>query len=320
MGMSVNIISDGLVEKVNLGQSPPPADWVSRRLFTGREGARNWLAVVGEPSYAEHAHAPFGLQSLCREAVARVRAGTMVPLGPGDGNFDAELVRVLKGNDPALAYIPVDISRDLLEAAICRIGRVASVPVGVLADMEGGGSLLREALDRFARRPILFSLLGCTVCNLDLGEHHFFGAMRELMRSDDFFLLDIPLAGQAWTVDDDPRLDKSQYTDHLKRFLVGGLTHWDPDFRADAGPDWFDEQIERAVSTGGAVEGTKVFTIRDRRTGQTLLSIRLYEWHAIREWFRSVGFEIAYDDCSLSSPADKLGMGVVLLSRRGGAE
>jgi hypothetical protein len=137
----MNILSDELVEKVNLGQAPPPPDWVSRCLFTNGDSVRNFLAAVGQPAYAR-----YNLQPICREAVAQVCARTMISLGPGDGNFDAELVRVLQGNDPDLVYIPVDISRDLLEAAMDRVSQLASVPVGVLADISLGPSVHRVVL------------------------------------------------------------------------------------------------------------------------------------------------------------------------------
>lgn len=312
------ILSDELVERANLGRAPFPADWVSRRLFVGDAWARNFLAAASEPSYVEHAHAAYGLRALCREAVARVRAGTMVSFGPGDGAFDAELVQLLGEDVPELLYIPVDISRHLLVAAMRRVGRVGRVPVGVLADIEGGGPSLREALDRFARRPILFALLGCTVANLDLGEPHFFASLGALMQPGDSFLLDVPLYGPGWTAEDDPRLRSSEYPDSLKLFLAGGLVSHEPGLSLEDCTRWFDERIECVVGGGGAVEGTKLFVVRDRLTHRPLLRIGLYAWDSVVDWLRGEGFDVAYAECSLSSPEDKLGMGVVLLTRHPG--
>jgi hypothetical protein len=79
----------------------------------------------------------------------------------------------------------------------------------------------------------------------------------------------------------------------------------------------YDERIECVFSEDGAIAGTKVITVRDRSTGVVVLRFRRYDWESIGRWFEAEGFDVASAMCSLSSPADKFGMGVILLTRGG---
>src|SRR5262249_8518089 len=145
------------------------------------------------------------------------------------------------------------------------------IPVGLLSDFESGQDFLRDSLNTLARPPILFSLLGGTLGNLDRGEPRFFAGMKQLMRPGDSFLLDIPLAGPAWIARDDPRLDKTQYTESLQRFLARGLAHCEAGPKAESDPRWFDRRIECILGQEAAIAGTKVITVRDRPSGRALL-------------------------------------------------
>lgn len=312
---SVPIIAEDELERVNCGRAPAPSDWSSRCLYIGEVGARNWLDILSEPTYTLHGQDVYSLQRNRLAAVERAGARTMVSLGPGDGEHDIDLVRVLRAKEPRIAYIPVDICRGLLDVAIVNLRNHVNIPVGILCDFEAVQPSLHNALDQHAQRPILFSLLGGTIGNLDLGERRFFAGMRELMQAGDYFLLDIPLAGPAWTARDDPRLDKAKYSDPFQRFLAGGLAHRDPVLKAKVDRGWFDERIECGVSYDGVIDGTKVITVRDQHSGWVLLRFRRYDWDSIRRWFRGEGFHLDYGECSLTSPEDKFGMGVVLLTK-----
>ena len=114
-----------------------------------------------------------------------------------------------------------------------------------------------------------------------------------------------------------PAWTSSKYTPCFKRFLAGGLAHRVPELKARADPNWFDERIECVFGEDGAITGTKVITIRDRPTGGVVLRFLRYDWESIGHWFEAEGFDVAAAMCSLSSPADKFGMGVILLTRGG---
>ena len=105
-----------------------------------------------------------------------------------------------------MRYIPVEISQEMLERATGNLQPHARIPVGVLCDFEDDQEFLRQQLAVHASKPVLFSLLGGTVGNLDGGEAAFFSGFRNIMTNGDAFLLDLPLAGPSWTVDGEPRL------------------------------------------------------------------------------------------------------------------
>src|SRR5262249_51549183 len=125
----------------------------------------------------------------------------------------------LESQATSLRYIPIDISRGLLDAASRKLKGNAEIPVAILGDFEGGTRFLSVALNEYATHPILFSLLGGTIGNLDRGETSFFKNVLDLMRPPDHFLLDLPLAGAAWSEKTEPRLDKARYSEAFRSFL-----------------------------------------------------------------------------------------------------
>jgi hypothetical protein len=313
--MNTTIIADNQLLRYSLSQSPVPLDWSSRSLYIGDDGKRNWMGVLQEENYPLHRQHSYSLETNRLAALEKVCPRTMVSLGPGDGQHDIELVRALKVKQTEMVYIPVEICQGLLELAIANLQDHVDIPVGLLCDFEADQPMLHDALAQHAHRPILFSLLGGTLGNLDLGESHFFARMRKLMQPCDTFLLDVPLAGPAWTAHEDPRMDKTKFTEGFKRLLAGGLKHRDPGLRAETGLGWFDERIECLVSDQPSIAGSKIISVRDRITGGVLLRFCRYHWSSVRRWFQTEGFEVGFAESSLSSPEDKFGMGVILLAK-----
>jgi hypothetical protein len=299
--------------------------WVSRRLYWSDAGAMNWLAVVNEPTYPLRDPNKFGLRDNLMAALSNRRARTLVSLGPGDGRPDRELLRALRRpfaptEVDELKYIPVDISRRLLEDAIANVQAEAAIPVGICCDFEDGMSFLARTLKVKAERPVLFALLGGTVGNLDSGEEPFFSGMRELLSRDDAFLIDFPLAGPAWNAAGEPRLKVEEYTPMFRRFLAEGARFADG---SDAGPalalsaaqlqdsfaNWASFVHEKDATTGA-----EVVTVADRRTGHRVLVFRRYHWEPLLSWLKRRGFVIEFARSSIISEQDRFGMGVVLLT------
>jgi hypothetical protein len=309
MNPPVEIVADETVALVNQGALGPPAGWASRARYLGEAGSRNWLAVVHEPTYPLRDPDALGLRANRLAALAGRRAATFVSLGPGDGLPDVELVRALQdARAGALKYIPVEISRPLLEAAIANLWPHANVPAGILCDFEAGQEFLARALARYARRPILFALLGGTLGNLDEGEGPFFEGFRRLMRPDDAFLIDVPLAGPGWTAADEPRLRTETYTSAFRRFLAGGL--------GGAGGTAPLEQWVGVARGHDAATGAEVVTVTDRRSGRAVLTFRRYRWQPLLDWLQGRGFAVEFARSSVASEQDRFGMGVVLLAVR----
>lgn len=287
--------------------------WSSRALYAGARGARNWLGVAHDPAYPLADEDQFGLRASRLEVLHDVQVGTVVSLGPGDGLPDVEPVVALKARSPRLRYIPVDISRSLLDLATVHLGPYAEIPIALHADFETDRDRLEGVLARYARRPNLFMLLGGTIGNLDLGEQAFFRGMRRLMRPGDLLLVDVPLAGPGWTADREPRLDPAAYTEAFRAFLAGGISG---EASADD-PQEFVTHFARRVGLSLAENrllGARTITVVDRPTRRLLLRFTRYDWDSILAWFAMQGLRLVGARSSLNGGADPFGMGVALLA------
>lgn len=284
----------------------PPSNWASRALYAGPHGATRWLDVVHEPDYPLRDPHRFGLLESRFAAVEGLAVESFVSLGPGDGELDLALVASLQAarQRRGLHYLPVDLSRGLLEIAAARLSDVAEVPVALLCDFEADSGFLREALKRYAPTPRLLGLLGGTLGNLDLGEKAFFQSVQVMMAGSDALLLDVPLAGPGWNPQDEPRLNAQAYSAAFRRFLgIGGDS----------------AQFERRASLSWSVDdetGAEVITVSDRTTERTLLLFRRFRWEFFLRWLVEQGFLVRYTSSSLSGGQDKFGMGVALLTLR----
>lgn len=307
----VEILADERVERIDEGMLQIPEDWVSRALYAGETGARNWMDVVHEPTYPLRTPESYNLGSNRLAAVRGRHAATFVSLGPGDGLNEVELVRALGGSGPGrLRYIPVDLSLPLLRQALANLRPHAEVPVAILCEFEDGRDFLAETLQRHGRPPTLFAMLGGTVGNLDAGESRFFEWMRSLLTPGDAFLLDLPLAGPAWTPTDEPRLRPEAYTGAFRRFLYDSMDRTGAD-----GVAAFDRRVELSLAHDDST-GAEVILVADRPSGRRILTFRRYHLAPLLAWFHAQGFAVEFARSSITSEADKFGMGVALLTAR----
>ncbi len=308
----VEIVTDESVERIDRGVAPPPDGWVSRALYVGEAGARNWLGVVHEPTYALRDPNCYNLGANRLAAVRGRHPATFVSFGPGDGLNELELIQTLSGPGPGkLRYIPVDISLPLLRKAIANLRPHVEVPVGILCDFEDGRDFLAGTLRRYGHPPTLFALLGGTVGNLDTGEQRFFAGVRSLLGAGDGFLLDIPLAGPDWTPADEPRLKPEAYTSAFRRFLCEAIDRNDCDGAAAV----FEQRVELSLTRDAATDA-HVILVADRFRRRAVLTFRRYRWEPLLSWFRSQGFAVEFARSSITSDRDKFGMGVVMLATR----
>lgn len=294
--------------------------WVSRNLYWSDPGAANWLAVVREPTYPLRDTDNFGLKSRRTRALANRTVNTFVSLGPGDGIPDRDVVQALRpsssmSSNPSLKYIPVDISRRLLEESMANLQGYAEIPLGLLCDFESGIEFLTRSLERHATAPILFGLMGGTLGNLDQGEQSFFEGMRSLMRPGDSLLMDVPLAGPGWTLALEPRLQHSGYTTTFRHFLAESVHNAAAENELsvqslrDSFADWailnckFDAEID-----------AEVITVVDRHSDHKILQFRRHRWEPMLRRFESYGFAVEFAESSIESRQDAFGIGVVLLT------
>ncbi len=323
--LPVPILAHKQTALIDSGTLQAPGGWSSRALYPGESGARNWIAVVREPSYPLRDPDKLDLRKNRLAAIDGLAVATFVSLGPGDGTPDVPLVTSLQRwitsgslgqRTGRLKYIPVEISRNLLNTALDTIQPLADVPVGILCDFEEHQDFLRAALNRHATPPILFSFLGGTLGNLDKGEELFFQGLRQLMRKSGALLVDVPLAGPGWCAADEPRLRAEAYTPAFQRFLIEGIyrrnVHRSDNLREEGEPISFGDRIGLSHHHDSGT-GAEVITLADRLSGQAVLTFRRYRWKPILCWFEDQGFVIRSAGSSITSDRDLFGMGVVLL-------
>jgi len=310
---SIPIILDDTVCQLDSERQLPPESWCSRRLYLGQKGAANWLNIVHQSRYPLHGEDPYDLEKNRMAAIDMISATTMVSLGPGDAINDIKIVRQLKKKISNLTYIPVDISNSLLKAAMENLKDYVNIPAGLLCDFEQVPILMKDTMADLANRPILFSLLGGTIGNLDLGELHFCETIKSLMGKEDRLLIDIPLAGPSWTAEEDPRFKKTEYPVEFKQFLALGLPGWEhyPDNKTLISA--VEERIDCLTGEGSDIAATKVVTIFDKKSNRVILNFCRYDWDTIIHWLAKQKFEIIFSRCSITSNDDKFGMGVVLI-------
>jgi len=201
-----------------------PSGWYQRDLYFGIEGARGWLAAVGEQSYAPKAH-ELKLQRLRIDAIDTLSVRTFVSFGPGDAESDKDIAIKLRNRESWLQYIPVDFSDGLLQRASRLLSDHVRVPIGILSDFEERLNFIAGQIRKHAVRPILFALMGSTLSNLDKQEESFLNTLATtVMRRGDYLLLDVSLAGIQWTRDFDRRCNHSSYGPGYRRFIATAVS------------------------------------------------------------------------------------------------
>lgn len=309
----VAVVADkNLAQLDNTGVSLP-ADWQSRRLYFGEQGAKNWLGVAQHPKYALHTDDAFGLNRNRLDAIENCTANSFVSLGPGDAIQDIPLVQSLQSRVSDLQYIPVDISRPLLIRALDTMKDRVKVPAALFYDYENIDEGFTDAIGRFATQPRVFSLLGGGFGNLDLGEERFLKRLSGVFSPADRLLLDIPLAGPAWTPSSDPRLDKGKFNIEFRRFVAFGMVSSVDQLAVDARQLDEEQRLECEWGLASDIPATRVVSIRDKATGRVLLRFCRFDWEALIGWFQTIGFQVYFQRHSLASAADTFGMGVVLI-------
>ncbi len=310
---TTTILSDHNIHQIDCGQLPPPDAWHSRRLYIHSTGAQNWCNVVHNSSYPLKGHDPYDLEKNRKAAVDRVSVATMISLGPGDAHHDVALVERLSIKRSDFVYIPVDLSRILLDMAIRNLRPYVSIPAGIQCDFEQIPEAFEFQITEIAKTPVLLSMLGGTIGNLDLGERHFFNSMRKWMGADDYILIDVPLAGPDWKAELDPRFNKDSYTREFNQFITFGLETHQSETESPTDGLSLQEHISTKIGNGGDVPNTKTVTIFDRPTGRAILRFRRYDWKSIVAWLARQGFDVLFHQCAFDGASDIFGMGVILL-------
>lgn len=268
-----------------------PAGWHQRALYYGTEGAKAWLAYSDD----EYTNIQTSADQISDEeqtiaALAGQSFRTVVSLGPGDARRDKVIHERLQMDNAGLQYVPVDISEGLLHYAVRTLSSAgAAVPFGILADFEEGQDFVFENI-KFLPRPCLFTLLGNTLGNLDIGSERFLRKLATRMRRGDQLLVDVATTNEPWNFDPYRRYFASPVRRH---FIAQGIA------RQLGKPtheilDHFEKRIaaKRADRAPAHAEQQVIF---DKETGKLGLTLRAYYFEKLRDWVREqVGLKEEY--------------------------
>lgn len=168
--------------------------WLSCRWLYDEHGSRLFEAICEQPEY----YPTRAELSILRERAAEIvsvlpRGGHLVELGSGSAFKTRVLIEALIARDGALRYVPVDISRSMLEASSREL--LASYPelevLGVAAEYGDGLCELRR---RVAHAPKLVLWLGSNVGNFERPEAAaFLAELRGGLDARDRLLLGVDL-------------------------------------------------------------------------------------------------------------------------------
>lgn len=322
---TTKFLIDERVASLNENSAPPPS-WRGRALYLGESGAENWIGVATELGYPLRPDKIETLRADRLDAIRLFRPASIVSLGPGDGLADRDLIRALQEESNGawaeyISYYPVDVSQALLGTAVESVRLQARTPAGILCDFEDGQAFLKDTVADLVRHPIIYSMLGGTIGNLDGSEDKFFSGFRGILTDSDGFLMDVPLAGSNWSPGKEPRLHHASYSHAFRRFVLDGLRRIEGKSselaRTHKGvqrefEDRIDFQHRHDLRTGA-----EVITIVERDGAQPILILRRYRWERFIDWLEQHGFDVAFSKRSLRSEDDRFGMGVVLLRVEG---
>lgn len=296
-----------------------PTGWHARALFFGTDGAQKWLAMERQEDYLSGRQKDqmcSQILSLIRriESIDQPAIETLVSLGPGTADVDRALAVTLGRERRRVQYIPVDISEGLLNYACSVLWDCARVPFGILTDFEEGSAFIQNRLQLQGRvlYPILFSLLGNTLGNLDRKETIFMRGMEGLLRKGDYLLLEVAIFTPEWKLEKDIRYDVSSHKKEMRAFYAHGLA------RQAGEPiqsilDAYPQRIEVKTGYSDVLEAKSIDYV-DNRTHRVIISLRRYDWGKFLSWLEDFDFTIIGEQ-SFDFDEGGIGIGAIVLKR-----
>jgi dimethylhistidine N-methyltransferase len=183
---------DSFAQSVDDGLGSEPRS-LPCRYFYDAVGSRLFEAICELPEYyltrAEHEILTCHADAIVGRCPTPV---TLAELGSGSSTKTRTLIEAFLRHQGRLRYVPVDISRSILdEAAHALLADYGGLEITAIASEYRDG--LRH-LGKETRRPKLIAWLGSNIGNFPRDEaHHFAGGIRDAMGADDRLLLGVDL-------------------------------------------------------------------------------------------------------------------------------
>jgi predicted nucleotide-binding protein with TIR-like domain/histidine-specific SAM-dependent methyltransferase len=283
----INIRADGAVT-MRIGGPHPPPEWRQRALYFGTEGAKCWLAYSDdEYNNVQTDRDRVADTEQTMAALAGQTFRTLISLGPGDARRDKDIFERLQASGP-VAYVPVDISEGLIHSAARSLASAgAPVPFGLLADFEDGQDFLFENIKALPQ-PRLFTLLGNTLGNLDIGAERFLRQMATRMRRGDQLLLDVTTTNGPW------EFAKSYFESPVRQhFIAQGIAR-----QLGIGTHEVLGRFAQRIDTkraGSPLAHVEQRIIYDKEKNKIAMTVSAYYFDKFLDWIRhNVALKDAY--------------------------
>ncbi len=261
-----------------------PADWHQRLAYIGIDSARAWMKIEASKG--------IDLKSdITKNLSVTAGASALISFGPGDGSLDRYLIADIKNRlGRPVWYVPIDINSFFVNRAIkqTKIDNV-HVPFGIVTDFEGDLSYIKNLLSRLpSNGPRIFSLLGFTLSNLDMGEDPFITQVSDLMTRDDYLVLDATTKGPQWTPDGDIAGDPNAHPEGWPEFFSIGLSRKTGEpLQVVQGKRLlknYKTRIKCPIERATPLEGATSFIVRDSRSRKHIYKFTRYDFESLRRW------------------------------------
>jgi dimethylhistidine N-methyltransferase len=184
--------AEDLASSVREGLSQRPR-WLSCRWLYDERGSRLFEAICEQPEYYP-TRAELSILNERANAILAVLppGGSLVELGSGSALKTRVLIEALLARDGALRYVPIDISRSMLERSSLELleDHAGLEILGVAAEYSDGLRVLRRRVPG----PKLVLWLGSNVGNFERPvAAEFLGELRETLDGEDRLLIGVDL-------------------------------------------------------------------------------------------------------------------------------
>jgi hypothetical protein len=183
-----------------------------------------------------------------------------------------------------------------------------------LCDFEERAAFIRKRLRGRVQGPVLFSLLGNTLGNVDRYETTFMRQLQRLLEREDYLLLEVAILTPEWRLENDIRYDLSRHNTVTRRFYSQGLSlHTGEGLQSIV--NVYEQRIN--VRAGHSdVPGAVSVDYVDRRTDRLIASLRRYDWNKFLAWLENFDFTVISQPQNLAFEEGGIGIGAVLLKKR----
>ena len=193
-----------------------------------------------------------------------------VSYGPGTGEKDNTILRLLRRKNPDLKYVPVDLSAEMLRVAYERTSATLTQPARQILPVQLDFAVQRNlgALHDLLTRtvgdePILYSLLGNTIANFEQ-DGEIARRLAALLRPQDAFLIEVATTEELSQTLAEEAAEEYLRSKVYKEFVTSSLLH-NTDLKVDTD----------SVVFLSSVEPDKALLVRTLYQNQTTHDIRM---------------------------------------------